>query len=169
MSTTIKQPTVSEKWTEALEIMKEAKISKKTQTLLENIYGPKSASSVNPPIYDADGVMIKSFDRWFNQYTPINEAVLSNGKPKGYSKSSLSLWNKYAAASKELWEPLMEAGLSMTEIKEEIITAKKMMNDPKSFDYDRDTKRFYDRIKIEVSWNIDDKVWDIEEIIEEED
>ena len=169
MSATTKQPTVSEKWSSALEIMTAGKVPANVQTLLEAIYAPKSASSVNPPLEDKDGNVISYWDRWFNQYVTVEESVLSNGKPKGYSKASISLWNKYFSESKELWEPLMEAGLSAKEIKAEIDVAKKAMNDPKSFDYERDTQRFNDKTKIKVSWDVDNKEWLTEEIISEDD
>jgi len=158
-----KLPTVGEKWTSALEILESAKVSKEVQTLLEAIYAPKSASSVNPPL-EEDGEITHYWDRWFNQYVTIDESVLSNGKPKGYSKASISLWNKYFNESKELWEPLMDQGLSAKEIKSEIELSKKKMNDPKSFDYDRDTERFENKIKIEVSWNVETKEWETTEI-----
>ena len=163
MTTKIKQPTVTEKWAAAQEIMNKAEISAEVQTLLEVIYAPKSASSVNPPL-EEDGEITAYWDRWFNQYVTVEESVLSNGKPKGYSKASISLWNKYFAETKELWEPLMEAGLSAKEIKSEIEMAKKSMNSPESFDYDRDTKRFNNKTKIEVSWDVDDKKWITTEI-----
>jgi len=169
MSTTTKQPTVSEKWSSALEIMTAGKVPANVQTLLEAIYAPKSASSVNPPQEDDDGVITHYWDRWFDQYVTVEESVLSNGKPKGYSKASISLWNKYFSEAKELWEPLMEAGLDMADIKAEIILAKKAMNEPRSFDYERDTQRFNDKVKINVSWDVDNKEWLTEEIISEDD
>ena len=162
MSTT-KQPTVSEKWSNALEIMKAAKVPNEVQTLLEAIYAPKSASSVNPPL-EEDGVIVAYWDRWFNRYVSVEESVLSNGKPKGYSKASISLWNKYFAETKELWEPLMEEGLSAKEIKVEVELAKKAMNDPKSYDYNRDTERFDNKTKIQVEWNTLAKEWIIHEV-----
>ena len=163
MPTTTKQPTVSEKWSSALDIMNTANISSDVQTLLEAIYAPKSASSVNPPL-EEDGEITAYWDRWFNQYVSVEESVLSNGKPKGYSKASISLWNKYFAATKELWEPLMEQGLSTKEIKAEIELAKKAMNSPESFDYERDTERFNNKTKIKVEWDSDAKAWTITEL-----
>ena len=165
--TKTKLPTVGEKWASALTILEEGKISKEVQTLLEAIYAPKSASQVNPPL-EEDGAITHYWDRWFNQYVTVEESVLSNGKPKGYSKASISLWNKYFNESKELWEPLMDEGLSAKEIKEEIELAKKAMNDPISFDYDRDTQIFNDKVKIKVSWNVEEKYWRLDEVVAEE-
>ena len=168
MSNNIKQPTVAEKWANALEVMEDGKVSKKVQTLIEAIYAPKSASQVNPPKLDSDGNILEVFDRWFDVYVSADEAVMSNGKPKGYSKASISLWNKYFSKSKELMADLWESGMTLDDAKLEIIAAKKSMNDPKSFDYSRDTQRFIDKTKMEVSWNVDTQSWDIEDIEEDD-
>ena len=168
MSIKIKQPTVSEKWESALKIMESAEISKEIQTLLEAIYAPKSASSVNPPIMDEDGKkFLQVWDRWFNQYVTAEEAVFSNGKPKGYSKASLSKWNKIHAKVGSIQLDLAYSGKSRDEVEEEIIAAKSMMNNPTSFNYDDDTYRFINKIKYEVEWNGSE--WETNELPEDED
>ncbi len=164
--TKVKQPTVGEKWDKALEIMTKGQVSSEVMTMIEAIYAPKSASSVNPPILDDNGEMVEVWDRWFNQYVSINEAVLSNGKPKGYSKASLSKWNKIQAKIKDLTMELAFSGMTRPEVEEEMKLAQKASNSPESFDYDDNTYRFVNKIKYEMVW--EDQAWVTNELPEED-
>lgn len=152
MSKSTKQPTVAERWEMVLEILQNGKVSKKVQSELEALLAPKSASSVNPPLEDSEGNITHYWDRWFNQYVTIEESVLSNGKPKGYSKASLSKWNKMQAKVKELMMDLAFSGMTREEVEEELKQAQKATNSPESFNYDEDTYRFNNKKKYEVEW-----------------
>ncbi len=147
-----KQLTVSERWELVLEILETNKVKKSVQSDLEAILAPKTASSVNPPLED-DGVITHYWDRWFNQYITVEEAVLSNGKPKGYGKASLSKWNKIQATIKNLTMDLAYSGKTRDEVEEEMALAQKASNLPESFNYDEDTFRFNNKIKYEVVWD----------------
>lgn len=163
--TKTKQLTVSERWDLVLEILEHGKVSKKVQTELETILAPKSASSVNPPLTDGDTIT-DYWDRWFNQYISVAESVLSNGKPKGYGKASLSKWNKIQATIKELTMDLAYSGKTREEVETEMKLAQKMSNNPLSFNYDDDTYNFNNKIKYEVSWN--GEVWETNKLPEKD-
>ena len=149
---TKKQPTKSEIWGLVSGILIDAKVSVEVQTSLENILAPKSASIVNPPM-EKDGEITHYWDRWFNQYVTVAESVLSNGKPKGYSKASLSKWNKIQATIKDLTMDLAYSGKSREEVETEMKLAQKMSNDHESFDYDIDSENFINKTKYEVEWD----------------
>ena len=160
-----KQLTVSEKWELVAQILVDGKVSKKVQTELENLLAPKSASSVNPPLTEGDTIT-HYWDRWFDQYVTVAESVLSNGKPKGYSKASLSKWNKIQSTIKDLTMDLAYSGKTRDEVEAEMKLAQKMSNDPKSFNYEADAWNFNNKVKYEVSWNGEN--WDTNLLPEEE-
>ncbi len=161
-----KQLTVSERWELVAQILIDGKVSKKVQTELENILAPKSASSVNPPLMDGDTIT-HYWDRWFDQYVSVQESVLSNGKPKGYSKASLSKWNKIQATIKDLTMDLAYSGKTRDEVEVEMKLAQKMSNDKSSFNYEDDTQRFINKVKYEMAWN--GETWDTNDLPDEKE
>lgn len=162
-----KQPTVAERWDMVLEILETNKVSKKVQSQLEILLAPKSASSVNPPLEDEKGNITHYWDRWFNQYVTVEESVLSNGKPKGYSKASLSKWNKMQGQVKQLMMDLAFSGMTRDEVEAELEVAQKATNIPESFDYQEDSRRFNNKVKYEMEW-VDGK-WITNELPTEEE
>lgn len=163
--TKTKQLTVSERWDAVLLILEDGKVSKKVQTQLEGLLAPKSASSVNPPLMDGETIT-HYWDRWFDQYVTVAESVLSNGKPKGYSKASLSKWNKIQGKIKGLALDLAYEGKTRDEVESELKLAQTASNSPESFDYDEDTNRFNNKIKYEMEW--DGSQWLTNELPEDE-
>ena len=134
---------------EFLDSQKGLKVEFKTELLelLANELNAKQPSRVtHPPRVDANG-LTSYWCRWHERYEVADHMVISNNKSKGYCKASISLWNKRNSAIKKLNSQVAEAvGSSQfelaTELNNQVEQLKAELNDPATFDYDRDWAAF---------------------------
>lgn len=138
--------------TEALEaLFGSTKIAKGVQYKLLDIIDenlkPKVSSSKYPPKLDKDGNIIEAWCRFHQQYEVAEDMVMSKGKSKGYCRASISLWNSTSKNIRDL-EGSLGALIKerkfdeVAKISEQAEELKAKLNDPSSFDYDRDWKSF---------------------------
>ena len=139
--------TKTQQWVEVQELLTTNKASKALTQALEILLAPKSSSSTNPPKLDKDGNITEAWCRFHERYEKVSSMVMSAGKSKGYCRASISKWNKTNASIKVLND---QAVCAMSENQMEDAqkcakkseALKKTLNDPKSYDFDKDWADF---------------------------
>lgn len=134
-------------WEEVQKLLADNKASAKLTSALQELLSPKTAASQNPPKVDKDGNITHVYCRFHKQYEPVANMVMSGGKSKGYCKASISLWNKMNSNIKKLNAQVTEAIEAgdmdkAQKVTKEAQSLKAKLNDPKTFDYDRDWATF---------------------------
>lgn len=139
--------------TQVEELLSNSKVSKKFSEELLNILeaniAPKAGggTSLNPPKLDKDGNIVEAYCRFHQQYEPVENMVMSNGKSKGYCKASMSLWNKTNAKIKKLDSEAVDAMSDADfdkaqKIAKEAKELKDNFNKPEFYDFDKDWAEF---------------------------
>jgi hypothetical protein len=138
----------AELWAQAQIILGAHKASKELSAELEELLKPKSGgSSINPPKLNANGEIIEAWCKFHQRYELVKDIVLSNGKPKGYCKAGISLWNKTNSDIKKIESKAVEfmSEGKFEEAQKEAQKAKELKdkyNSPEFYDYDRDWSSF---------------------------
>jgi len=136
---------------ELSQILESTKISKKVkdeiQETIKKYLEPKKGGSrsINPPL-NIDGDMYY-FDRFHQLYYPEEMMVMSNGKSKGYSKMSISKWNKTNRQIKLLEAKVTELMLAgqmddAQKIANEVKELKEKLNLPGFYNPQEDVRNF---------------------------
>jgi len=136
---------------ELSQILDSTKVSKKVkdeiQETIKKYLEPKKGGSrsINPPL-TIDGE-IYYFDRFHQLYYPQEMMVMSGGKSKGYSKMSISKWNKTNRQIKLLEAKVTELMLAgqveeATKIANEVKELKENLNLPSFYNPQEDVKNF---------------------------
>lgn len=139
--------------TQINELLENSKVSKKFKDdllfIIDNNIAPKngSRSAINPPKLDKEGNIIEAYCRFHQRYEKVEDMVMSNGKPKGYCKASISLWNKTNSKIKKLDSQAIDfmANGDFEKAKEVAKKAKELkdnFNKPEFYDYDEDWANF---------------------------
>ena len=133
-------------------LLESSKVSKKFSedllNLLEANLAPRAGgSSVNPPKLDEDGNIVEAYCRFHQRYETVEDMVMSAGKPKGYCKAAISLWNKTNSEIKKLDSQAVDAMSNADfdnaqKIAKQSKELKDNFNKPEFYDYERDWAKF---------------------------
>ena len=115
--------------------------------IIDEYLKPKSSGSTNPPKLDGDGNIIEAYCRFHQRYEKVEDMVMSNGKPKGYCKASISIWNKRQKTIKQLQAQVTECIETddfekAKKLSNEVKELKATINEPSTFNYDDDWEVF---------------------------
>ena len=146
---TVKRLSKSAIWKQVQELIVKHKIGAEAATELAMLLEPKAGggSSLNPPKLDKDGNITEAWCKYHQTYEPIENMVVSNGKPKGYCKAAASKSNKLRQKSKDLDKEviaLISAG-EFEKAQEKAKEAKELtdtMNSPELYNLEEDWAEF---------------------------
>jgi len=139
--------TKTQTWAAVQELPEFAKANKALKAALEELLAPKVAASANPPKVDDKGEVTEVWCRIHGQYEPIETAVMSNGKPKGYCGAGISAWNKRNKAIKDqnnqVTELLMDGELEEAQrLAAAVKSNKEALSNPSTYNYTLDVENY---------------------------
>lgn len=129
-------------WSQVQELLVANKAKPALIEALEAILAPKQGGgSTNPPKMIDD--VMHYYCRFHQTYEPEANMVMSAGKPKGYCKASISVWNKRNTAIKKLEAEISELVMlgdfeQARECSSELQIAKRDLNDPSTYNFEAD-------------------------------
>lgn len=135
-------------WAQVQELLIISKAKPALIEALEAILAPKvGGGSINPPKLIDD--VMHYYCRFHQAYEPETNMVMSAGKSKGYCKAAISVWNKRNATIKKLEAEISELVVlgdfeQAKMCSDELVEAKKTLNDPTSYNLEQDWALFND-------------------------
>jgi len=133
-------------WAQVEAILASHKVKTIVVDELKAILAPKNGGSVSNPSYIENGITMY-FCRFHQRYEAECDMVMSQGKPKGYCKASISKWNKTNSQIKRLeaqavGEMTRDNFDKARELASEAKVLGESLNSPENYDYEADWKLF---------------------------
>jgi len=137
-------------WKEVEKLIKKHKLPKEASEELRELLAPKAGggSSQHPPKLDKKtGEIVEAWCKYHQTYEPIDNMVVSNGKPKSYCKAAASKSNKLRKQSKDMDKEVITlmAESKFEEAQEKAKEAKKLsenLNNPELYNLEEDWSEF---------------------------